>query len=137
MFSSGKLRYSPQINGTWDRRDGGTTKWWLVVDADPEIGRYYRTLYNLITYRCQRLQRPAWEAHVSAIRDEKPPKPQFWKRYEGFAIEFEYDPKPEFNETYVWLPVKCPIILDLREELGLPREPMFPLHLTIGNCKNV
>lgn len=136
MFKSiGKLRYSPQLNGSLNRRDGGSTKWWLVIDCDPEIGRYYRSLYEMWTYKTSELRRPAWEAHISVIRDEKPSNEADWLKYDGQDIEFTYMPDLEFNGIYVWMPVLCPNALDIREELGLPRNPYYDLHLTIGNRK--
>lgn len=136
MFrSTGRLRYSPTINGSTNRRDGGTTKWWLVVDCDPEIGRYYRTLYSMWTYKTSTLQQPAWSAHISIVRNERPPNEKAWKKYAGKPIEYTYIPKLEFNGIYVWLPVICDQALDIREELGLSREPYYSLHLTIGNRK--
>lgn len=137
MNSTGTLRYSPKLNGSHERRDGGSTKWWLVLDVDPELGRYLRQLHHLATYRTQKLQKPAWEVHISVIRDEEPLdefKP-LWEKYAGLELCFEYELNAEGNETYVWLPVVCEAALDIRVEMGLPRSPIFPLHCTIGNFK--
>ena len=136
MFkSTGKLRYSPKLNnGSTDRRDGGSTKWWLVIDVSPGIGRYYRDLYAMSRWNVETLQRPLWEAHISVIRDEEP-KSQFkplWNKYNNQRIEFLYDGYNAIGDgTYLWLPVVCEEALKIREELGLPRMPYFPLHLTI------
>lgn len=81
------------------------------------------------------MQRPAWEAHISVIANEMPPNIGLWRAYDGQEIAFSYEPAPEFNGIYVWLPVICERALDIREELGLPRQPFYPLHLTIGNNK--
>ena len=138
MKSIGTLRYSPKLNGSLERRDGGSTKWWLVIDVDPDLGRYCREMYRMSRWNCDRLQRPAWEAHISVIRNEEPLdefKP-LWEKYNGQQIEFDYDmTRPDGDETYVWLPVVCEAALDIRVELGLARDPYFPLHLTIGNRK--
>lgn len=140
MFkSTGKLRYSPKLNnGSMDRRDGGSTKWWLVIDVSPGIGRYYRDLFAMHRHNVELLQRPLWDAHISVVRDEEP-KADFkalWNKYQGQPIEFFYDGfDATGNGTYVWLPVRCDRALDIREELGLPRMPYFNLHLTIGNLK--
>lgn len=135
LRSVGKLRYSPTINGSHQRRDGGTTKHWLVIDCDPEIGRYYRQLYKMAHFGVRVIHRPAWEAHISVVCDEPPPNPEFWLNYEGQEIEFDYVVEPESNGLYVWFPVICERALDIREELGLTRNPKLPLHLTIGNSK--
>lgn len=133
--SRARLRYSPTNNGREIRRDGGSTKWWLVADCDPEIGRYYRELYRLNYYSVHTIQRPSWGAHISIISDEKPPDETHWRKHEGKLIEFEYSYMLEGNGMYVWLPVLCEKALDIREELGLKRNPFYPLHLTIGNRK--
>lgn len=139
MKSRGTLRYSPKLNGSLERRDGGSTKWWLVIDVDPGIGKYYRELFSMYRFRTCKIQRPAWEAHISVIRDEEPAdeyKP-FWEKYNGCEVDFDYDPlNVGQNEIYVWFGVRCDFALDIRTELGLPRDPYFPLHLTIGNFKD-
>lgn len=138
LKSTGILRYSPKLNGSLERRDGGSTKWWLVIDVDPEIGRYAREMYRLWTYKTDIIRRPAWEVHVSVIRDEEPAdqyKP-LWEKYNGLEIEFQYDMMGATgDDTYVWLPVVCEQALDIRTELGLSREPYYSLHCTIGNRK--
>ena len=133
--SSGRLRYSPTNNGKIVRRDGGTTKWWLVIDCDPNIGRYYRELYRMESHGVRTIQRPAWDAHISVIANERPSDETHWRKYEGRLIEFEYLHRPDSNDLYVWLPVFCEEALDMREELGLKRYPYHSLHLTVGNCK--
>jgi hypothetical protein len=49
-------------------------------------------------------------------------------------VVFDYDPQAQETQGYVWCAVRCPELLDLREELGLAREPQPALHLTIGNA---
>jgi hypothetical protein len=80
--------------------------------------------------------RPAWEEHISVVRDEEPPNKEFWEKYAGQEIEFQYNPIVEGDGLFFWLNVDCDFLLEIREELGLPRDPEFPLHLTIGNAKN-
>lgn len=133
--ATGRIRYSPANNGKMTRRDGGTTKWWVVIDVHPEIGNYYRDLYRLKNFNTKRIFRPMWDAHISIISDERPPDETHWKKYEGKKIRFEYEHRPLNNGIYFWLPVNCEQALDLREELGLKRNPRYPLHLTVGNCK--
>ncbi len=140
MKSIGTLRYSPKNNGSLDRRNGGSTKWWLVMDADPDIGAYYRHMFYMFRHKVERISRPTWHSHISVIRNEKPLDDfvHLWEKYEGQQIEFDYDPtKAQGDNTYVWLPVVCEAALDLRVELGLSRDPFFALHLTIGNFKEM
>jgi hypothetical protein len=135
MKSMGIFRYSPTVNGSLVRRDGGTTRWWLVIDCDPDLGRYLRHQFTVGTYRTRQIQAPLWGAHVSVVRGEEPSLKQHWERLNGQEVEFEYEPVIRETEGYLWVPVWCETALSHREELGLVREPDPPLHLTIGNLK--
>ena len=130
-MDKGTLRYSPKLLG-----DKSSSKWWLVIDCDPEFGKYYRHLFYLMSNRCYKLQRPAWECHITVIRDEEPPNKQFWEKYNGQEVEFAVIPKLGTNGDYYWFPVECNMALDLRVELGLDRNPAIPLHVSIGHTGN-
>ena len=52
-----------------------------------------------------------------------------WNKKE---IEFTYDTNVRTNGEDWWLRVYSKDLLDIREEAGLPRNPFFNLHLTIG-----
>jgi len=126
MFkSTGTLRYTHQ-------------RYNLVLDCDHELGRYYRSLIA----KKWLLRRPAWKEHITIIRGPHEwfaPSKKLWGKYDGKVVKFEYEPFIETKEPeegylrYFWLSVLCPRLLDIREELGLPRKPLYPLHLTIGN----
>ena len=130
--SKGILRYSPKLIGV-------SEKWWLVLNCDAELGRYYRCLYEFKYRKCCKLQTPGWKEHISVVRNEEPAdqhKP-LWQKYEGLEVEFKYEPLVRDNEVYFWLEVECDFLLDVRVELGLPRNPEFDLHVTIGNNVNL
>lgn len=131
--ASGRLRYSPQLIGS--RAD--SFSWWLVVDCDPEIGRYYRHLYYLAHNKCQNIQKSSWAEHITVIRDEEPSedKKGLWKKYDGMDVLFQYNPEVRGDGLYFWLDVESPFLLDIRSEIGLSRNPEYPLHLTIGNAR--
>ena len=133
LTSAGTLRYSPALLG------GGQEKWWLVMDCDREIGRYYRSLYEMHWNRCRKIQPSSWAEHVTIIRNEEPPEAnkKLWLKYDGLSVDFSYSPNTQSDDLYVWLSVHCPFLLDIREELGLPRDPLYPLHLTVGNSVNL
>jgi hypothetical protein len=134
----GTFRYSPELRkGSHARRDGGSTFWWLILDCDPELGRYLRHLYLIGHRRTRSLQPPLWGTHISIIRGEKPPKPEWWNHRNGELVEFEYEPIIRETDAYLWFQVSCPMAHDVREELGLPRDIVPPLHLTIGNALHV
>jgi hypothetical protein len=136
LRSTGVLRYSPELarGAGHTRRDGGSTWWWLIVDCDPELGRYLRHQFLLGHRRTRALQSPLWGPHISVIRGEVPPNVAAWKRLDGATVEFDYDPMVCETEGFVWCPVSCVQALSIREELGLAREPSPALHLTIGNA---
>ena len=128
-LSTGTLRYSPKLVAN------RSEKWWMIIDADPEIGRLYRNLYKNYFYSCKFLQRPSWKEHITIIRDEEPPiaKQALWEKYQGKQIEFRYFPQLRTNGLYFWLDVECEELFQLRTELGLSRDPEVPFHLTIGH----
>jgi hypothetical protein len=128
MKSIGKLVYSPRSHL------GDNTKWAAVM-CDDEISRYYRHLYSkeypyLNSGRSTTLTRPVWGSHVSWIRGFE--KPKSWGLDANKIIEFEYEGGVLDNRVYYWLRVQCPYLEDLRERYGLPRQPKYGLHLTIG-----
>ncbi len=130
MKSIGKLVYSPRTHLASSER-------WLVLMCDDEISKYYRHLYTLqYPYvngdRTGKLTRPVWGTHISIIRGEFIPNFKLWRMDENKLVEFEYEPGVIDNGEYYWLKATCPYLLNLREKYGLPREPRFGLHLTIG-----
>jgi len=128
--SAGRLRYSPKLLG-----EHASEKWWLVLDCDPEIGRYYRHLFSAYRFHAEQIERPAWKEHITVIRDEEPLDnfKSLWEKYEGQSVEFLYHTEPQSNGEYWWLNVECEFLLMIRTELGLKREPHYPLHLSIGH----
>ena len=126
----GRLYYSPKLLG-----DRQSEKWWLVMMCDPEIGKYLRHLYHLARWRCDSMQACSWECHVTVIRNEEPPVKLCWEKYASIDIDFEYGNEVSSDSMYFWVPVTCERALDVREELGLPRDPEYPLHLTVGNLR--
>jgi hypothetical protein len=136
---TGICRFAPPLNagGGRVRRDGRTTDWWLILECEPDVGRYLRHLHALHTHRTDTLSDPLWGPHVSIIQDERPVDMRLWRSLEGQPMAFEYSLPPEDIGAYVFYPVHCTEALDYREALGLPRAPRWPLHLTIGNRKHV
>src|SRR5690606_15094338 len=91
-----KLRYRPTFSGE------PSDKWWLVIDADPQIGSYYRHLYSAKYHLCRTVQRPAWKEHISVIRNEEPPedKKSLWELYDGQIVTFHYHYELQISESY-------------------------------------
>jgi hypothetical protein len=129
--SSGTLRYSPK--GCSNRV---STKWWLVLDCCEELARYCRFWWNREhRFSGRKLVKPAWASHISVVRDEEPPRPFLWESHEGAVVEFEFSGEIVGEGPYRWLDVRCDRLLEIREELGLPREPACPLHLSVGRVE--
>lgn len=134
LHASGTLVYSPTLRkGSTIRRDGGSTLWWLIVACDPELGRLWRHLFALAHHRCRRAQEPLWSTHISVIRGEGPSEPEHWRKYADRAVEFRFEPDCRETEGFLWFPVECPQLHDIRAELGLSPNPEPPLYLTFGN----
>jgi len=127
MKSVGTLRYSPKLLG------GRSEKWWLVLDCDESICAYYRDLYCLFHHKTRQIIKPAWDSHITVIRNEEPLYKEFWEKYVGEQVEFEYETSPQTDGNYWWLGVDCQRLLDIRIELGLSEQPIFPLHLSVGH----
>lgn len=125
MKSIGKLVYSPRTHLSSSER-------WLVLMCDDEISKYYRHLfYREFPYK-GKLTRPVWGTHVSVIRGEFIPNLKLWGMDANKIVDFEYDGGVIDNGEYYWLKARCPYLSELREKYGLPREPRFGFHLTIG-----
>ena|ERR1700676_966439 len=129
MKSLGKIVYSPQSHL-------GINKNWVVLMGDDNISLYYRKLYEMeypyLNGRfSSKLTRPIWGSHCSFIRNEFI-SDKLWGTDNNKIIEFDYFDGVKTNGTYFWLRVECPYLLNLRERLGLCRNPKLDLHLTIG-----
>lgn len=73
-------------------------------------------------------------AHVTIISDRMSSKifEEATKLFNNKEITFYYELEPRTNIKHWWLRVHCPEAEDIREALGLSREPYFGFHLTIG-----
>lgn len=131
ILDSGTLRYSIS-NG----------EYWLVLDVNPEIGRYARSLIP----KSFGVQPPKYPSHITIVRERVPTiqfGPNFGK-YDGQRADFAYIPEVANNEVYFWYPAFCAMATDIRMELGLPmiagynRPPdgSYSYHITIANTKN-
>lgn len=113
----------------------------LALYIDPEISRYYRALIPKWIKSSPQMYPP----HISIVRKEIPPNLEFWGKYEGKKIEFEYEPVIKFGRVYCWLDCFCNRLEEIRLELGLPVDSRYTLppegfrkcfHSTLGNFKN-
>ena len=134
--SSGTYKYNkPKPGGNW----------WLVIECDTEIGRYYRHLYTTYCIGFQRpienpglIQIPYWPTHISVIKRISPPenKKPLWGKYEGKKVEFLYNHRISNYGSYFATAVICLDAARVVRELGL-FVPPYPFHMTVGNTKNL
>jgi len=130
MFcSTGTLRY-------------GKDPYKLIVEIDPEIGRYY---YKQILGQNIRVNKQKYATHISVVRKEIPPLMEHWGKYEGKQIEFAYEHHLYNDATYYWLNVWCQELEEIRKELGCRPTSAFTrgpdgahrFHATIANIKGI
>jgi len=126
--STGKIVYDPYRAGMKRRTD-----WWCILEVDKEITRYYRWWLEKELH-LHSMVAPAWDAHVSIIRGEKP-QPHLmhlWKKYHGKRVEFKYQHNPQRSkrDDYWTIEVEAPSLLGIRDELNRPSN--WSLHLSIG-----
>ena len=132
MFTSkGQLKYSKIED-----------KYKLIVSVDEEIVRYYRSLIP----KWFKVNPQMHRAHISVVRNEVPPKMEFWGKYEGEIIEFCYESIIRQGSVYWWLNVFCKRLEEIRLELGLPVSSPYTLppeeftkcwHISLGNQKEL
>lgn len=157
MFKSkGIIIYDPRrdgINSTDRNGRSNRDKWWVIVQTDSEICRYYRyqvqkTILNPLGFEKRKdalkhgfhfIDQPSWGAHISVVRGEKPDEDHIhlWKKYDRQRIEFEYSHNVrqtsmdrDGHDNYWFVDVQCKFLEDLRLELGRPIKWKF--HMTVG-----
>lgn len=142
--SYGYLKYDPVSETT--RFD----PWWLAVMCPMGLALFYQDLIYrnasktlsssevfgidgwLVDRRQIRVKTSVWGPHISLIRGEEPRNKELWGKYDGKKIWFEYTPMVGTNGCHYWLPVFSEEFVNIRTELGLPRETKAPFHFTIG-----
>ena len=114
----GRLRYSDN--------------WWLVVDSSDSIINYYKFWVEKFIWK--KISTPLHRCHITVIsgKHQQPVYKQFWRKYHGEYIDFEYCSVVKTDGNYFWLDVECPDLVYIRRELGLQDTPKWPYHLTIG-----
>jgi hypothetical protein len=102
----------------------------LVVEVNKDLTAYYRWLVGNRVI----LLKPSFGSHITVCKgiDEA-------KKYQNERVEFEYSHLVRISgdttgqdrpDSYYFLDVWCPRLIDIREDLGLPT--YFKFHLTIG-----
>lgn len=126
----GVLEYDP---------DRGTMKsakpYWLVLQLPYELVKYYQ--YFIRTDLHVDVKDPQWGAHVSIVRGEEPPNPEFWKKYDGMKVKIRFKPEvvcikdKKKDGNYFVIEFVNDFFSSIRTELGLPSK-YFMYHVTVG-----
>ena len=111
--------------------------WWCVAKVDNEVCRYYRALFNKNRHISDQIQPQKEDGHITIVSkyDRCVDNNLLWGKYNNKFVDFELDLYPLDNGRDYWLRAYSYFAEDIREEMGLNREPYYPLHLTIGNRK--
>jgi hypothetical protein len=121
----------------------------LVVDIDPELGDYYRSLMP----KYLKASPGRFPTHITVVRPEKdvPSNLSAWGKYEGQKVDFLYENEIVHGKKYFWLRALSKRLEEIRTELGLglersktvtdasydepPRGYAKFWHITIANIK--
>lgn len=106
---------------------------WLIAKCDQELLEYYRWWFWRKTHIW--LMRPRWGAHISVVRGSEENEPidgLFNHQRDNLSITFQYNNLLERHNRHIWMPAWGSDLGDVREECGLPREPIMPFHMTVG-----
>ncbi len=114
----------------------------LVLELDQGIVDYYRSLIP----KSKDVKSQMFRAHISVVRKETPKNLEFWGKYEGLKVDFEYS-NWIYNDTiYWWLNAYSSFLEEVRLELGLivkyytlvpPKNYKKNFHITLGNVKHL
>jgi hypothetical protein len=134
----GKIEFSPE-DKTRKHKSQSSWKRVAMIKTNCDLDRYYAWFlekrFNL------KLNRNLRGAHITFISDklDKTLFDQASKIFNGKEIDFYLDLEPRTNGEHWWLRVYCVDAENIREALGLTREPYFSFHLTLGyaNEKNL
>jgi hypothetical protein len=123
---TGKLVYEPSRPNMRKQYKLKTLVLNLVYDDLANLYRFFvKQKYGI------HLDPPMWGNHITVIRgDEKPPRPELWKAYEGEFMDIEISPHIYKTRNFWTLPVKSKRLHDIRKELGFKN--YHEMHLTIG-----
>lgn len=130
--SSGILRYS----------HAGDAGFKLIVEVDPGIASLYRALIP----KYVELNGTRYAPHISVVRREHTVNMEYWAKYDGQSVDFEYDTHIHHGTVYWWLNAFSTRLEEIRVELGLPVSSEYTrppdgfvkcFHITLGNTKPI
>lgn len=105
--------------------------WWALLECDQQIADYYTWHLKKRGIEVVSNSKGLWGTHISVMKGETPPHPEFWKKYQGYEVEFNYTHLIRHdNGEHAWVDVYSEDLSAIRQELGFPFKPWY--HLTIG-----
>lgn len=126
----GTLVYDPDRGTMKKKKD-----FWLVLQLPLQLARYYQ--YFIRTNLHIDVKDPPWGTHVSIVRGEVPPNPEYWKKYDGKKIKIRFNPdivqvKDKKNPgSFFIIEFDDEFIGNIRKELGL-HSKYLRYHITVG-----
>jgi len=131
----GILEFDP-VDVTRKHKSQSSWKSVAIIKTNCDMDRYYawfiKKRFNL------ELNNNLRGSHVTFISDrmDKSTFEQAAKIFEGREIDFYLELEPKSNERHWWFRVFSPDAENIREALGLSRDPYFGLHFTIGSVND-
>jgi hypothetical protein len=114
----------------------------LILEIDKELSKYY---FSLVP-KSYKLNPQKYDPHISVVRNEIPPRMEYWYKYQNEFIDFLYEPYVYSGPIYYWLNTFSNRLEEIRLELGLPVSSEYTrppggffkcFHTTIGNVKSI
>lgn len=134
----GKIEFSPK-DVTRKHEEQSSWKRIAIIKTDCDLDRYYAWFlekrFNL------KLNRNLRGSHITFISDKMNKRifDDASKLFNGKEIDFYIELEPRSNAEHWWLRAFSPDAENIREAMGLSRQPYFSFHLTLGyaNEKNL
>jgi hypothetical protein len=129
----GILDFTP-VDFTKKHKSQSVWKRVAIIKTDCELDSYYawflKKRFNL------ELNKNLRGTHITFINDrlDKETFEQAIAVFNKKEIDFYIELEPRSNGEHWWLRVHCPEAENIREVIGLSKEPFFGMHLTLGHA---
>lgn len=131
----GILEFSPE-DKTRKHKSQSVWKRVAIIKTDCDLDRYYawflKKRFNL------ELNKNLRRSHVTFINDRLNVDVfnEASRIFNNKEIDFYLELEPRSNGEHWWLRVYCPDAENIRETMGLKRDPYFGFHLTLGHVND-
>lgn len=119
-YGVGRVRY---------KKDG-----WVILECSNSIVNYYKRVVEKFIWK--KVSTPLHLCHATVVpakHEGDLKKHHNWGKHEGEVVQFKYYSSIQTDENgkYYWLVIDCPIIHQIRMELGLKPNLRWNTHITI------